>query len=67
MTQQKIVKERLEYYLDLGLTDKMKIYGRVVTDLNVPRPTVRRVARDLRLEYMQRIQILQNSLDRNKK
>ena len=52
--------ERLEYYLNKGLTDKQDIYTRVVDDLDVPRPTVRRVARDLRTKYQKHIQFLQN-------
>lgn len=60
--QSKKIKECIEAYLDKGLTDKQDIYQKVVDDLNVPRPTVRRVARDLRTEYLQKIQILQADL-----
>jgi hypothetical protein len=34
----------------------------VVDELGVPRPTVRRVARDLRTELLQKIQILQSDM-----
>jgi len=56
----KNIIERIEYYLDKGLTDKQDIYTKVVDDLNVPRPTVRRIARDLRTKYQTYIQILQS-------
>ena len=42
------------------MTDKQDIYTKVVDELGVPRPTVRRVARDLRNELLEKIQILQS-------
>lgn len=53
------IKDRLNYYLDKGLDSKMEIYNLVSEDLHVPRPSVRRVARDLRTELLEKIQILQ--------
>lgn len=53
------IKEAINSYIEDGLTDKQEIYSKVVDDLNVPRPTVRRVARDLRNELLAKIQILQ--------
>jgi len=55
----KAVKEKIEYYLNEGLTDKQDIFHKVIADLNVSRPTVRKIARDLRTEYLKKIQILQ--------
>jgi len=46
----------------LGLTDKQDIYTKVVDELGVPRPTVRRVARDLRNELLDKIKILQSEI-----
>ena len=45
-----------------GLTDKQQIYSRVVEDLGVPRPTVRRVACLLRKELAAEIVNLENKL-----
>ena len=45
-----------------GLTDKQQIYSRVVEDLGVPRPTVRRVACILRKELAAEIVILEKKL-----
>ncbi len=59
-TQSSIIKEAINSYLDKGVTDKQDIYTKVVSDLGVPRPTVRRVARDLRNELLEKIQILQS-------
>ena len=42
------------------LQTKQDIYTKVVDELGVPRPTVRRVARDLRNELLEKIQILQS-------
>ncbi len=58
--QSTIIKEAINSYLDKGVTDKQDIYTKVVDELGVPRPTVRRVARDLRTELLQKIQILQS-------
>jgi len=51
--------------LERGVTDKQDIYTKVVDELGVPRPTVRRVARDLRTELLQKIQILQSDMPKS--
>ena len=58
--QSSLIKEAINSCLDKGLKDKQDIYTKVVDDLGVPRPTVRRVARDLRNELVEKIQILQS-------
>ena len=58
--QSTVIKAALNTLLDNGLTDKQVIYTQVVSDLSVPRPTVRRVARDLRNELLEKIRILQS-------
>lgn len=59
--QSSIIKEAINSYLDRGITDRRAIYSKVVDELGVPRPTVRRVAGDLRTELLQKIEILQSS------
>ena len=54
------IKEAINSFLDKGITDKQDIYTKVVDELGVPRPTVRRVARDLRNELLEKIKILQS-------
>ncbi|MDE1840174.1 MAG: hypothetical protein KGH87_09685, partial [Thaumarchaeota archaeon] len=56
------IKQAINELLDKGLTDKQDIYSKVVEELGVPRPTVRRVARDLRNELLQKIKILQSEV-----
>ena len=58
--QSTVIKEAINSLLDEGLTDKQDIYSKVVDKLGVPRPTVRRVARDLRNELLTKIKILQS-------
>ena len=53
------IKEAINSFLDKGIKDKQDIYSKVVDELGVPRPTVRRVARDLRNELVAKINILQ--------
>ena len=58
--QSTVIKEAINSFLDKGVTDKQDIYTKVVDELGVPIPTVRRVARDLRNELLQKIKILQS-------
>ena len=58
--QSTVIKEAINSLLDEGVTDKQDIYSKVVDKLGVPRPTVRRVARDLRNELLTKIKILQS-------
>lgn len=58
--QSTVIKQAINAYLDKGLIDKQDIYSKVVDELGVPRPTVRRVARDLRNELLAKIKILQS-------
>jgi len=60
MTQ--VVEIAIEQKLDAGLRDKNQIFGEVVDELGVPRPTVRRIARDLRNKYLDRVRILQSEV-----
>jgi len=54
------IKESIISFLHKGIKDKQDIYTKVVDELGVPRPTVRRVARDLRNELLAQINILQS-------
>ena len=58
--QSTVIKEAINSLLDEGVTDKQDIYSKVVDKLGVPRPTVRRVARDLRNVLLTKIKILQS-------
>ena len=58
--QSTVIKEAINSFLDEGITDKQDIYSKVVDKLGVQRPTVRRVARDLRNELLTKIKILQS-------
>ena len=58
--QSTVIKAAINSLLDKCVTDKQDIYTKVVDELGVPRPTVRRVARDLRNELLEKIQILQS-------
>ena len=58
--QSTVIKAAINSLLDEGVTDKQDIYSKVVDKLGVPRPTVRRVARDLRNELLTKIKILQS-------
>ena len=58
--QSTVIKAAINSCLEKGLKDKQDIYTTVVSELGVPRPPVRRVARDLRNELLEKIKILQS-------
>ena len=58
--QSTVIKAAINTLLDNGVRDKQDIYTKVVDELGVQRPTVRRVARDLRNELLEKIKILQS-------
>ena len=58
--QSTIIKAEIDDLLTSGVKDKQEIYSKVVDKLGVPRPTVRRVARDFRNELLTKIKILQS-------
>ena len=60
-SQSTIISETIVKYIDKGMTDKSEIFTKVVDELGVPRPTVRRVARDLREELANKVEILKVS------
>ena len=63
--QRTVIKAAINSYIDNGIKDKQDLYTKVVDELGVPRPTVRRVARDLRNELLEKIQILQSESKTN--
>ena len=58
--QNATVREAINSCLSEGVANKQDIYTKVADELGVPRPTVRRVAGDLRNEIATKIQILQS-------
>ena len=59
INQTMVIKDAINSCIDRGVTDKRDIYQKVVDELGVPRPSVRRVARDLRNELLEKVHILQ--------
>ena len=64
ITEQTVLNS-LEYFMNLGCKDKHELYSKVVESTNVARPTVKRIARDLKFYYQERIDFLQNDGDKN--
>ncbi len=61
-TRTSIVIHEVERLLDAGYTDKNKIVQTVVENLGIPRPTIRRIIRDMRNDMMRKIKILQSEI-----
>lgn len=55
-----LVKTAINTYLEAGMTDKQELYTKVVRELGVPRPSVRRIAHDMRLrdELIDKVNVL---------
>ena len=49
--------------LNKGIIDKKVIFTKVVEELNVPRPSVRRCSRELVKDMLYKIKILSSELD----
>ncbi len=60
-TQTTIITECIEKYLEMGLTDKNEIFQKVVEELGVPRPIVKRIVSDMRNEMLRKVRILQKA------
>lgn len=58
-TQSSIIETTIISYLDKGLTDKLEIFSKVVNELGVPMPTVRRVSRDLLTKFQAYVKVLE--------
>jgi len=57
-TQSSVIEQEILNCIKLGITNKRDIYDKLVEKFNFPRPTIRRVARDLRIDLMEIIKIL---------
>ena len=55
-----VIKKKLNELLDKGVNNTTDLYGQVSDMLGVHRVVVRRVARELRQEYQDKINTLQN-------
>ena len=60
VNQNTLIKEKINSLLDEGVADKQEIYSKVVEQCGYPRPTVRRVAAELRNDLLKKIKILQS-------
>ena len=57
-TQSSIIMDEIERQIENGLTDKTEIFAKVVEQLGVPRPTVRRCSRDLKTIWLNKVKVL---------
>lgn len=44
------------------MTRKQEIFSKVVEELGIPRPAVRRIARELRNEMLEKVHVLQSDV-----
>lgn len=60
MSQESDAKKRINELLDQGCNDKQEIYTKIVEELGIPRPTVRRIVKTMRNEMLSKVKILQS-------
>ena len=59
MTDNQAIKDEIIRIMDKGGLDKHQIFTIVSLNLKIARPTIKRVARDLRIELEHKLQVLQ--------
>ena len=57
-TQTSLIQELIEKYMKEGYTDKTDIFSKVVEETGIPRPTVRRAAKQFREKLQEHVRIL---------
>ena len=62
MNQKNLVKDKINDLLNDGYTNKNEIISKVSNELDVQRPTVRKLARELRIELVKKLSILEGSI-----
>ena len=65
--QSEMIKIAMLRYLEQGVTNKREIFTKVVDELGVPRPTVRRCSRELIVELIEKAKVLGSKLDSGNK
>lgn len=58
INRKSIVVHMVDSLLDRGIVNKQDIIAKVVQDTGFPRPTVRRIIRDMRKDMIKKINIL---------
>lgn len=59
-TSIELAKLAIEKKLENGMTNKQRIFSEIVEEFNIPRPIVRRIARDMRNKYLEKVRVLQS-------
>lgn len=60
-TQGPKIKSMMMGLLDSGYTNKEDIYDKIEESMGTPRPTIRRIARDVRTDLTKKVTILQTT------
>lgn len=62
-TSIELAKLAIEKKLENGMTNKQRIFSEIVQEFNIPRPIVRRIARDMRNKYLEKVRVLQGDYE----
>lgn len=55
-----IIKNRVNELIDSGIKNRFEIYTKIVEEFGTPRPTVRRIVRELKDEMMEKVKVLES-------
>lgn len=58
LNQGQAVKAEIIKLLDSGVKDKQEIYNRIAAELNIKRPTIRRIAREVKFDLEKKVAVL---------
>lgn len=58
LNQREAVKLEILKLIDSGIHDKQEIYSKIETEMEIHRPTVRRIARELKFDLEKKLAIL---------
>lgn len=67
MNQGQAIKAKVMELLEVGFDNKQDIYNEIEKSMGVPRSTIRRICREVRLDLMKKIAALQNEAPKNAK
>ncbi len=63
--KQQLIKTCIDNYIGKGMTQKMTIFNRVADEYGISVNYVRKISRELRIDMLEKVAILQGNLDFN--
>jgi len=65
LEKQQMIKTCIDNFINKGMTQKMTIFTRVAEEYGISISSVRKISRELRIDMLEKVAILQDALDFN--